>query len=196
MSNRFDQEYDLNVGLTTLEVDFSLPSGGWVRCRIRPLHEKYAISCTHIYDSFERFIQWLEAIASGASAATWLVQQEGSCSRIQFYGATRGFDDNTDFLVHIISDTAIDRVRGTAVERRQLVESFYSGFRALGDHSDYSPREWDLHPEWQQLEEMDDAEYTEAMQFRPYGGLPLQSLRSTLVEEYLAQGQQQESGGA
>lgn len=196
MSSQFDQDYDLNPGRAKLEVDLTLPSAGWVWCRIRPLHEKYAIFCTHICDSFEGFIKWLEDIASGAPAATWLVQQEGSCSRVLFYGASGSFDDATDFLLHVISNIAIDRIRGVAVERRQVVESFYGGFRAMAASPDYSEREWDSHPDWSRFEDMDDVEYTEAMQFRPYGGIPLQSLHSTLVEEYLAQGQQQESGGA
>jgi hypothetical protein len=181
-----DQEFDEDFTTHDLGVEFSPPSAGWIDCRIRPMHELFAIKCSYIWDPFERFIGWLEAIASGSDAATWLVDQEGSCSRVQFYGGASSVDDPADYLLHLRSYGSLERVRGVRVERRQLVDSFYSAFRAMADSSDYAPREWERHPDYASLESMEDDEYNAALHAFPYGGNNLRKMRSSLVEAYLA----------
>lgn len=180
-----DQEFDEDFTTHVLTVEFSLPSAGWIDCRIRPLHEHFAINCSYIWDPFKRFIAWLEAIASGSDAATWLVDQEGSCSRVQFYGGTETHGDRADYILHLVSYETLSRIRGARVERRQLVESFYNAFRAMADSSDYAPREWERHPDYASLESMEDDEYNAAFQAFPYGGYNLREMRSPTVEAYL-----------
>ncbi len=181
-----DQEFDEDFTAHDLAVEFSLPKAGWIRCRIHPIHEFFAISCTYIWDPFKDFIAWLEAIASGSDSATWLVDQEGSCSRVQFYGGGSSVDDKADYILHLRSYGSLERLRGVRVVRRQLVEGFYTAFRAMADSPDYLPREWEGHPDYASLEELDDDDYNAAMQAFPYGGHNLRELRSPTVEAYLA----------
>lgn len=180
-----DQEFDEDFKTHDLAVEFSLPRAGWIHCRIRPIHELFAISCTYLWDPFKDFIGWLEAIASGSDSATWLVDQEGSCSRVQFYGGASSFDDKSDYILHLRSFGSLGRIRGMRVERRQLVESFYTAFRAMTDSPDYSPREWERHPDYPSLDIEDDDEYEAAVRAFPYGGYNLREMRSPSVEAYL-----------
>lgn len=182
----FDYECIHATPVQVVKVEFSLPKAGWVRCRVIPLHDKFAISCTYIWSPFGKLLTWLEQIADGSDACTWLVDQEGSCSRLQFLGGSASVDDRTDYLLHVQSAESLHRIRGMAVQRRQLVDGFYRGFRAMADSPDYSPREWDAHPEFHRLNDMEDHEYTAAMRAFPYGGEPLRPLRSPRVEAWLA----------
>lgn len=181
-----DQQFDESYAQHKLVVDFMLPNAGWIHCRIRPLHEKFAISCTHIWDPFREFIAWLEAIAGGSDSATWLVDQEGSCCRLQFYGGSSSIDDKADYIVALSSYGSLERVRGARIERRQLIEGFYTAFRAMADSPDYQPREWERHPDYPSLDIEDDDEYTAAVRAFPYGGCNLRELVSPTLEAYLA----------
>lgn len=185
MTQIFDHETENDTEEAKLAVDFTLPKAGWVRVRVRPLHELHAISCTYLWDPFVRMIEWLEQIADGSPAATWSVDQEGSVSRLQFFGGC--VDDRADYLLHIQSDhRGIARVRAVKVDRRQLVEAFYRGFRRMTDDPGYSPREWDAHPQYRWLNEMDDEEYDQACREYPYGGHWPRSLKSARLESYLS----------
>jgi hypothetical protein len=168
-----------------LKVEFTLPKWGWIRCRLHPLHELYAISCTHIWDPFGDMIHWLEQIADEHEAATWSINQEGDCSRLQFYGANGTIDDPSDYLLHIQTSGSIDRVRGVKVDRRQLVSSFYLAFRAMVEDPAYSARHWECHPDFDLFDDMDDEAYDAAINAHPYRGLALRTLRSPTIEEHL-----------
>jgi hypothetical protein len=182
----FDHECEHWTSLQALEVDFTLPKAGWIFGRIRPLHQLYGLSCSYIHDPFGEMIAWLEQIAGGAEAATWRINQESCLSRVQFYGGRGWFGDGNDYLFHIGTGPAIERVRGVEVSRRQVVESFYRGFRAMADNPAYTPREWDRHPHYYALEEIeDDADYEAAMSAYPYAGLPLRTLTSAAIEAWL-----------
>lgn len=187
MTQIFDHQTELATPKHALEVDFTLPQSGWVRVRVKPLHELYAISCSYIWDPFKRMIEWLEQIAGGCAAAAWHINQEGSCSRLQFYGGATSAGDCSDYLLHLRSnEDGIDRIRAVKVERFQMVESFYRGFRLMADDPAYSPREWDIHPQYRWVEDMEDEEYDRARQAHPYDGYWLRSLTSSAIESYLA----------
>ena len=113
-----------------------------------------------------------------------MVCQRGRLSRLQFYSGENDLKNDADFLLQIQSSDTLDRVRGSKIDRRQLVEAFYNAFRAMAEDPAYIPREWDFNPEidWDKLDE--DA-FDEARETNPFGGLPLQSLRSHIVEQYL-----------
>lgn len=181
-----DVEFPEDFTAKPLQVEFTLPKAGWINCRVRPLHEKFAISCSYIWDPFPRFIAWLEAIAAGSDSATWLVDQEGSCSRVQFYGGASSIDDKSDYILHLRSYESLERIRGAKVERRQVVESFYQAFRAMAESPDYPPRQWEAHPDYDRLDDLEDEEYTAAVAAFPYRGHNLRALRSDLIEAYLA----------
>lgn len=187
MSTILNYECPHPTPVQPIKVEFSLPKSGWIRCRVIPLHERFAISCTHIWSPFGRLLRWLEQIADGSDACTWLVDQEGSCSRLQFYGGARSVGDRADYLLHIVSADTLYQIFEVAVERRQLVESFYSGLRALADSPDYSPREWEVHPHLRLLDDVDDDAYDAAMQAFPYGGEPLREMRSPRLEAWLSE---------
>lgn len=186
MTGIFDHECLHDTPCQAVEVEFSLPDAGWIRCRVKPLHEVYAISRTYIWGGFARLLEWLEQIAGGAQAATWRVDEEGRCSRLQFYGGDGSVDDRCDYLLHFQSRESIRRIRGVAVERRQLVESFYRAFRATVEDPRYDLREWEAHPQFYKLDEMEDEEYTVAHAFRPFGGEFLRELRSPRLEAWLS----------
>ena len=183
----FDYECPHDTPVQAMMVEFSVPKRGWVNCHIAPLNNLFAISCTYIWSPFGRLLTWLEQISDGSDACTWLVDQERRCSRLQFFGGSKSVDDRTDYLLHIVSAKTPYPIRGVTVERRQLVESFYSGFRAMIESPAYSPREWDAFPQFHLLNDMDDDEYTSAMRALPYGGEPLGPKRSPRVEAWLAQ---------
>lgn len=186
MPQVFDHQSDYATIKAALEVDFTLPVAGWVKLRIRPLHEKFAVACTCIWDPFVRMIEWLEQIAQGCDAATWYVDEEGSASRLQFYGGAGKVDDRSDYLLHIRSDNeGIDRVRGVKVDRYQLVESFYRGFRKMADDPAYEPHECDAHPHFYRMDDMDWEEYDRAYQANPFDGYWLRDLTSRTIEDYL-----------
>lgn len=185
MSVVVDFEHLHNMPVQPLDVDFTLPEAGWILCRVRPLHSAFEISCTYIWSPFERFLQWLEQIADGSCSATWCVDEEGSCARLHFFGGRESVDDQVDYLLHVRSSETLNRIFGVAVERRQLVDSFYRGFRAMAGSPEYAPREWDHHPQIHRLEEMEDDEYEAALHTHPYDGEPLRELRSPRVEAWL-----------
>jgi len=185
----FDHECQHLTSLQPLEVAFTLPDAGWIWGRVRPLHQLYGLPCSYIYDPFGEMMSWLEQIADGAMAATWRINHEGHCSRLQFYGGRGTGEDCSDFLFHIQTDPAITRVRGVEVSRRQLVESFYRGFRAMADDPAYSPHEWDRHPHYRSIHDIeDDEEYEAAYATHPYNGLPLRRLTSPGIEVWLSEG--------
>ncbi|KRA79745.1 hypothetical protein [Altererythrobacter sp. Root672] len=165
---------------------FTAPNAGWIRLRIEPLHDLYAISCTHIYDPFDDLVVWLEQIASGSAAATWCVNQEGSVSRLQFYGGV--VDDRADYLLHVQSDKqGIARIRGVRVVRSQLVESLYCSFRLMADDPNYQAREWEAHPQFQLLDDLGDDEYTREIRRFPYSGRNLREVTSATLAAYLSE---------
>ena len=189
MSEVFDHQHEGNTPLQALEVEFLAPKAGWIWLRIKPLHELYAISCTYIWDPFSRMLAWLEEIAEGSSAATWHIDQEGSLSRLQFYGGDRTIDDKSDYLLHVQMDSrGIARVRGAMIERRQLIESFYWSYRAMTQRPDYIPREWEAHPDYRSVHDIeDDEEYLRENAKFPYGGASLRALTSERLEAYLTE---------
>ena len=187
MPNIFDHSHDQAIPLQELEVHFRSPEAGWVHIRIIPLHELYAIHCSYIWDPLPDMIAWLEQIAGGDTDAVWFVDQEGDASRLQFYAARDRTDGPGDFLLHIQTDDhGITRIRGVRVDRRQLVEAFYRAFRAMTEHADYRPREWEMHPDFATLDDLDDEAYCREHSRFPYGGANLRDLKSTLLEAYLA----------
>lgn len=154
-----------------------------------PLHEEPQIFCSHIYDPFEDFIAWLEQFAAGAEAATWAVNEEGSFSRLQIYSQQGDFEgDEADFLLHIQTEEAVGQLRGSRVERRQLVEAFYSGFRAMAADPAYVRREWELHPDVTDWDALDEDAFDAARGAYPFDVHPLQGLRSEVIEYYLGLG--------
>jgi len=189
MSDIFDHLTEDRTSLYPICVEFSLPDAGWIWLKIKPLHELYGVSCTYIWDPFPHMLAWLGEIADGCDAATWQVNEEGHSSRLQFYGGAGCIDDRAEYLLHIQTHhDGIYRVRGVKVERRQLVEAFYRSFRAMAESPDYVPREWEAHPQFELLDEMDDEEYTIEYNKFPYGGQNLRELTSPSIEAYLAAG--------
>ncbi len=181
----FDHECLHRTPQQSLEVDFTLPKSGWIWCRVKPLHDLYALDCTDIWDPFGDMINWLEEIADDSKAASWCISHEGHCSRLQFFGGNASIDDRSDYLFHVQTSGSIDRVRGVRVDRCQLVASFYGAFRAMADDPAYSPREWDRHPHLQLIEELDEEAFDTEWAKQPYGGLPLRTLRSPVIEAWL-----------
>lgn len=185
MSVIFDHMCDSATMKAELAVEFSVPVSGWVSLWIHPLLHTSCIYCSEVWDPFEDFIEWLEQIASGALTATWCINQEGLCGRLQFYGAT--VDDCNDYLLHIRSNRdGLNHVTGISVERRQLIESFYRAFRIMTLDPDYEAREWEPHPLFPLTEKCDEEEYDEAWAAYPFCGVRLRELTSPVIETYLS----------
>lgn len=56
----------------------------------------------------------------------------------------------------------------------------------LAENPAYSPGEWDHHPDVTDWDALDDEAFDAARATHPYGGIPLQNLRSKIVEQYLS----------
>lgn len=187
MSRIFDHAADEGTDLQELGVHFTTPEAGWVRLKITPLHELYALSCTNIWDPFPSMIEWLERIAGGFSEATWTVNQEGSLARLQFYAGCELDEGRGDFLLHVQTDhRGIARIRGVRVGRRQLVGAFYPAFRVMVERPDYQARDWEMHPQFALLDDLDDDEHAREISRFPYGGSDLRALTSATLEAYIA----------
>ena len=56
----------------------------------------------------------------------------------------------------------------------------------MAESPDYAPRQWEAHPDYDRLDDLEDEEYTAAAAAFPYRGHNLRALRSDLIEAYLA----------
>jgi len=188
MADIFDHALEGSTPLQALEVEFSEPNAGWISVRVKPLHELFAISCSYIWDPFRAMIAWLEEIADGKDSSTWRVNEEGRFGHLQFYGGGSSAVLEGDYLLHVqTDDRGLARVRGARVKRRQLVESFYSSFRAMTESPTYTPREWEHHPDYSKVEDIEDEEeYDRAKRSFPHTGRNLRTLTSDHIEAYLA----------
>ncbi|QZP09141.1 hypothetical protein [Caenibius sp. WL] len=191
MTYIFDHTTDIETTLEELDVKFTCPNAGWVRLMIKPLHKTRGIDCSYVFDPFPEMIEWLEQIASGARTATWEIDEEGQTSHLQFYAAPQTFGKEPgNLLLHMqSSDGGILRIRGTRVDRRQLVESVYRTFRTMTADPAYLPREWEMHPQFHLLDDLDEEEeeYEREREKFPYTGHNLRQLTSVVVENYLAE---------
>lgn len=170
-----------------LSVRFSLPQAGWVNVEVPPLHEGWEIRCSEVFDPMPDLLEWLEKIAAGSPAATWSIDEEGFYSQLHFVGIPHSPSDPDTYLLHIQTNcNGLLRIRGVKVERRVLVASFYRGLRTMAEDPAYSPREWDIHPEFERFDDMDEEEYDEAYRAHPYSGTPIHTLRSKSIEDYIA----------
>ena len=179
----FDSDWMQPAAPQALDVEFTVPEAGWIWGCVKPLHDLPALACSHIYDPFAAMISWLEQIIAGADAATWLINHENHVSRLQFYGGLKLAGDESDHLLHIQSDQTIKRVRAVAVRREQLVKAFYRGFRDMAEDPSYDPPQWDRHPDYHSVHDIEDDEtFRVAKAAYPFSGSPLRELTSSTIE--------------
>ena len=119
-------------------------SAGWIDCRIERLQggftETVILRCSHCYDPFPEFIDWLEAIIRGADETSWTVNQEGWFARLR---VVRHRDTLKLHCEQKDDDSAAwqERMR-VEVQPATLVCAAYWEFRRFATSARYRPEEW------------------------------------------------------
>jgi hypothetical protein len=158
-----------------IDVTFLAPDSGWSRLTIRTKHQELSWPLSYVYDPFEDFIVWLEAVVK-AGNGTLSIDIEGDIAKIQV--ADVG-DDTVRFFGESVYESRTDLLFD--MPRPQFVSDFYSKLVAFWESPDLK-QNWD---EWMlYLKRSDWRE-----DFKPEVQQWIQQpwpIRSEMIEAYLA----------
>lgn len=124
-----------------LEAKFHDCVAGWIRFTIAAENRGLSIHASAIFDSFPEFMEWLEALASGADSAAFSWIGEGQYWDFQFTEGNLAIADSKE-------DNPF-QYRGNSMD---IVSALYGAFLQFIQSEEYKPEEWERYTygeEWE-----------------------------------------------
>lgn len=126
------------MNVEQVKVIFKECDAGWIRFTVSAGSQSVDCWGSEVFDPFPKLIAWLEAIAGGTQACSFIMYEEGPEKEFKALAGDSGS------LRLMIEDTALNKVLLEAVvDRRQCVCEFYNNLRAFAKSPAYVPEQWE-----------------------------------------------------
>lgn len=109
--------------------------------------QTFETNFSDVFDPMRRFKHWLEAISIGVEQCSFAFDPEGN--EIRFTFEQISYDRAEYRVTHAWSDG--DLLLSGNVDRRQLIDAFYSGFLNYDASPEYDRYQWEAEPTWHVL---------------------------------------------
>ena len=111
---------------------------GWIHFTLDVGNQSTDIAASTHYDPFPNLIRWLQRIVTGHRRCVFTIDMEGAAA--EFVAADRGHG-RMFLLVRSPINVIPPRIRAV-VDRRQFVDSVYTGFTSFAKSELYVEEEW------------------------------------------------------
>lgn len=126
------------MNIEQVKVIFQECDAGWIFFSVAAGSQSVDCRASEVFDPFPKLVAWLEAIAGGTQASSFIVDEEGREKEFKALGGHGG-----SLRLRIEDRDTHNVLLEAVVDRRQCVGEFYHTLRAFAESPAYVPAQWE-----------------------------------------------------
>ena len=126
-----------------LEIEYYDAEAGWINIRLKAGNKIYEERMSHVFDPLPDLKCWLEAIVIGVEQTSFTFDNEENV--IKFDAQRKWINRKKKYLFTIIWEDENRVEFQVLVDKKQMIDAFYSRLVSFYKSDKYNPREWEFH---------------------------------------------------
>ena len=125
-----------------LQIEYYDAKAGWINIRLKSCDKMYEERFSHVFDPLPDLKCWLEAIVIGVEQTSFTFDNEGNV--IKFDVQRKWINCETEYLFTITWEDENRVVFQVLVDKKQMIDAFYSSLVNFYNSDKYNPKEWEF----------------------------------------------------